>query len=136
MSKVVERVVFNQLNEHLVQNKLLYELQSGFCSAYSTDTCLIYLHDYIKQECDQGNYTGMVLLDLQKAFDTVNHSVLLHKLFALGMNHGSVDWFRSYLTGQKQVVDVNGTMSSVNDNVWGTARFHTWAALISCLCKR
>ena len=52
---------------------------------------------------------------LTTAFDTVNHSVLLHKLFALGMNHGSVDCFRSYLTGWKQVVDVNGTMSYVND---------------------
>ena len=59
-----------------------------------------------------GHYTGMVLLDLQKAFDTVNHDILLSKMNALGVNVNSVGWFRSYLSGRKQVVDVSGTMSS------------------------
>ena len=112
MSKVVERVVFDQLYGYLSENKLLYELQSGFRSSYSTDTCLMYLTDYIRQECDKGRYTGMVMLDLQKAFDTVNHAILLQKLSALGMRDESVDWFRSYLSGRSQVVDVNGTFSS------------------------
>ena len=89
----------------------MYELQSGFRSTYSTNTCLMYLYDYIRQECDKGNFTGMVLLDLQKAFDTVNHYILLYKLTALGMNGESAEWFRSYLSGRKQVVDVNGTIS-------------------------
>ena len=54
MSKVIERIVFSQLNEYLVNNKLLYEFQSGFRSNYSSDTCLIHLCDFIRQECDQG----------------------------------------------------------------------------------
>ena len=112
MSKVFERIVFNQLNQYLVQNNLLYELQSVFRSTYSTDTCLMYVYDYIRQECDKGNYTGMVLLDLQKAFDTVNHSILLDKLTALGMNGESAEWFRSYVSGRKQVVGVNSTISA------------------------
>ena len=93
MSKVIERIVFSQLNEYLVNNKLLYEFQSGFRSNYSSDTCLIHLCDFIRQECDQGKYTGMVTLDLQKAFDTVNHAILLAKMKALGMTTDAVNWF-------------------------------------------
>ena len=111
ISKVFERVVFNQLNKFLTDQNLLYELQSGFRSSYSTDTCLIHLSDYIKQESDKGHYTGMVLLDLQKAFDTVNHGILLNKLKAIGLNQNSILWFDSYLTGRKQVTDINGILS-------------------------
>ncbi len=75
LSKIVERVVFDQLNEYLVSNQLLYKFQSGFRSSYSTDTCLIHLHDHIRSQCDKGYYTGMVLIDLQKAFDTVDHTI-------------------------------------------------------------
>ena len=67
ISKVFEKVVFMQLSDYLSENRLLYEFQSGFRSSYSTDTCLIHLTDYIKLENDKGNFTGMVLLDLQKA---------------------------------------------------------------------
>ena len=98
VSKIVERAVFNQLNDYIVENNLLYELQSGVRPSYSTDTCLIHLYDYVKQESDKGLYTGMVMSDLQKAFDTVNHKILLSKLSALGVNNVSVDWFKSYLS--------------------------------------
>ena len=111
-SKVFERVVHSQLNEYLTQNNLLYELQSGFRSSYSTDTCLIHLTDYIRLECDKGNYTGMLMLDLQKAFDTVNHDILLTKLKCLGLNDIAVSWFHSYLNGRTQVVNVDHSLSS------------------------
>ena len=97
ISKVFEKVVFMQLSDYLSENRLLYEFQSGFRSSYSTDTCLIHLTDYIKLDNDQGNFTGrpMVLLDLQKAFDTVNHTILLNKLKLLGADDLTVPWFRS-----------------------------------------
>ena len=106
-----EKVVFMQLSDYLSENRLLYEFQSGFRSSYSTDTCLIHLTDYIKLENDKGNFTGMVLLDLQKAFDTVDHTILLNKLKWLGADDLTVQWFRSYLTGRTQVTDIGGTMS-------------------------
>ena len=90
ISKVFEKVVFIQLNFFLTEHKLLYTFQSGFRSSYSTDTCLIHLTDYIKQECDNGNYTGMVLLDLQKAFDTVDQAILLKKLSSVGVDELSI----------------------------------------------
>ena len=107
ISEVFEKVVFMQLSDYLSENRLLYEFQSGFRSSYSTDTCLIHLTDYIKLEND----TGMVLLDLQKAFDTVDHTILLNKLKWLGADDLTVQWFRSYLTGRTQVTDIGGTMS-------------------------
>ena len=79
ISKVFEKVVFNQLNRLLTEHKLLYKYQSGFRSSYSTDTCLIHLTEYIKQQCDNGNYTDIVLLDLQKAVDIVDHAIRLKR---------------------------------------------------------
>ena len=58
-----------------------------------------------------GNFTGIVLLALQKAFDTVNHSILLNKLKWLGADDLTVQWFRLYLTGRKQETDIGGTIS-------------------------
>ncbi|KAJ4944973.1 hypothetical protein JOQ06_013512 [Pogonophryne albipinna] len=80
-------------------------------TSHSTDTCLLYLNDHIKQEVDAGKYCGMVMLDLQKAFDTVNHSILIDKLKAIGFDSLSVSWMQSYLEGREQMVEVNGTLS-------------------------
>ena len=59
-----------------------------------------------------GNFVGMILLDLQKVFDTVDHSILSMKLQALGLNELSVRWFSSYLSGRHQLVDISGTFST------------------------
>ena len=113
ISKVLEKVVLQQVDGYIKDNNLLFEHQSGFRSSYSTETCLIHLMDWIKSEGDKGNYTGMVLLDLQKAFDTVNHTILLKKLKAIGLNKTSVAWFEAYLTDRTQLADVSGTLSPV-----------------------
>ena len=107
-----ERVVHSQLNEYLNGNRLIYEFQSGFRNNFSTNTCLINLYDYIRECHNKGNYVGMLLLDLQKAFDTVNHDILLSKLRSIGSDTRTVEWFRSYLTEIMQVTDINGTISS------------------------
>lgn len=112
VSKIFEKAVYEQVNQYLTEHKILYELQSGFRPSYSTDSCLIHLTDYIKSEQDKGKYTGMVLLDLQKAFDTVDHSILLQKLEAIGLHKSAVDWFRAYLNDRQQCVDIGGVMSS------------------------
>ena len=88
---------------------MLYHLQSGFRQKYSTDTCLIYLLDYLRTNNAKGLYTGMIMLDLQKAFDTVDHNILCSKLKVMGVQ--SVDWFESYLTDRVQFVSVNSTIS-------------------------
>jgi len=92
-----------------MENSILYKFQSGFRGTYSTDTCLIYLQDHIRNEISAGLFTGMVLLDIQKAFDSVNHTILCKKLTALGVS--STNWFESYLNCRSQIVNVNGVDS-------------------------
>ena len=79
----------------------MYEYQSGFRSRYSTDTSLIHLLDYIKGNNARGLYTGMIMLDLQKAFNTVDHSILCKKLEEIGVI--SIEWFKSYLSGRQKL---------------------------------
>lgn len=111
ISKILEKSVYMQLEKHLIENDLLYRFQSGFRSSYSTDTCLIHLLDHIKLQTSKGLFTGMVMIDLQKAFDTVDHHILCEKLKAMGIN--DTKWFESYLTGRKQLVNVNGVESEL-----------------------
>ena len=96
ISKVFERVGYDQVESYLEQKKLLYKFQSGFRSRYSTDTCLTLLTDFITFQMHQGHFVGMVLSDLQKAFDTVDHGIVLMKLKALGLSQDVSRWFCSY----------------------------------------
>ena len=105
-SKILERIVYYQLEHYLKENNLLYKLQS-----FSTGTCLTFLMDYIRSEMDFGNYIGMVMIDLQKAFDTVDHSILENKLKAIGLDGNAIAWFDAYLTNRMQVTDVGGFFS-------------------------
>ena len=116
LSKILEQAVNGQLCSFLNLNGILFEFQSGFRGKYSTDTCLVNLTDHIRSETAKGNVTGMVMIDLQKAFDTCDHSVLLQKLDCMGIEP---DWFRSYLSGRRQGVKVGDTISSFLDVTCG-----------------
>ena len=109
LSKILERAVHGQMDECLKKRNILFSHQSGFRDGYSTETCLISMSTFIQSEMAKGNMVGMVLIDLQKAFDTVDHGILLDKLRAIGVS--SVSWFESYLSNRTQCVDVNGTRS-------------------------
>ena len=80
ISKVIEKVILNQTQNFLDTNMILYSYQSGFRKHYSTDTCLSYLADKVRTGFEKGLLTGMVLIDLQKAFDTIDHGILLDKM--------------------------------------------------------
>ena len=112
VSKILEKSVYSQLEKFLIDNNLLYELQSGFRNSYSTDTCLIHLMDHIRNNSAKGLYTGMIMIDLQKAFDTVDHQILCKKLEIMGVTN--TEWFMSYLTGRQQTVSVNNVFSDFN----------------------
>ena len=109
LSKILERAAHTQLSDYLDKRGLLFENQSGFRGGYSTDSCIIGLSDFIKGEIGKGNMVGMVLIDLQKAFDTVDHVILKEKLQSIGVS--STAWFESYLADRKQCVDIGGTRS-------------------------
>ena len=97
----------------------LIERQFGFRSKYSTNHALISTTEWIKSYIDKGNYVGGIFIDLQKAFDTVNHDILLHKLMHYGLRGNSQLLIRSFLTNRKQFVSINGFNSSHIDITCG-----------------
>ena len=72
--------IHDQTQDYLRRNKLLYIYQSGFRADRSTDTCLSQLTDMIINRLEDGKHTGMILIDRQKAFDTLNHNILFHAI--------------------------------------------------------
>ena len=95
LSKVCERIVFNALYSFLVQEDLLYKLQSRFRHFHSTATSLIDIIDSIYETLDNGNISGALFLDLRKAFDTVNHRVLANKINWLNPSDMFLNWINS-----------------------------------------
>ena len=75
--RVIEKVIHDQTSTFLNSKNLQYTYPSGFRKKHSTDFCLSYLNDKILKSLDRGMMTGMILIDLQKAFDTIEHDVLL-----------------------------------------------------------
>jgi hypothetical protein len=112
LSKVLERVVANQLKIYLDEYGLLTSHQSGFRDRHSTTTALLKISNDILKAMDETKFTSLVLLDFAKAFDSVNHALLLAKLHAIGVDDLSVKWFKSYLTGRKQCVRIGDSTSS------------------------
>ncbi len=110
-SKLLERVIHTQLYAFLKASGLLSKAQSGFRAGHSTVTCMIDFLHAIYQGIDNGETSGVLFLDLRKAFDTVDHYILLRKLRSIGLKESAVTWFRSYLTNRMQSVKYNGEVS-------------------------
>lgn len=111
LSKLFEKIIHNQLYDYLCSNNILFANQSGFRVNHSTLSSLINITENIKTGMDEGLMTGMLVLDLQKAFDTVDHSRLLMKLGALGCSAECIELFSSYLLNRFQRVCVNSNFS-------------------------
>jgi retron-type reverse transcriptase len=110
-SKILEKIVQINLVNHLEINKLLFPHQYGFLKNKSTEHTLLHIVNHISESLNAGNYTIGVFLDLKKAFDVVNHDILLAKLPKYGIADTALDWFRSYLSGRSQIVDINNNLS-------------------------
>ena len=111
VSKFFEKVIHNQTQIYLDQKEILYKFQSGFRQNHSTDTALSYLINKIQSGFDDGFFAGMILIDLQKAFDTIDHEIFLKKLNCLGFSDCTIAWFRSYLEDRYFVVNVDNSFS-------------------------
>ncbi|CAL4157377.1 unnamed protein product, partial [Meganyctiphanes norvegica] len=86
INKIFEKVLFNRLSSHLTKHNLLYNYQYGFRKGHSTTQALVELTDNLKTSIDNGNYACGIFIDLTKAFDTVNHSILIDKLNKYGVS--------------------------------------------------
>ena len=94
------------MQNFLDTNMILYSYQSGFHKHYSTDTCLSYLTDKVRTGFDKGLLTGMVLIDLQKVFNIVDHGILLDNMNCLCFSNSTVAWFNLYLTNRSFIVNI------------------------------
>ena len=111
--------MYSRLLSFLEIHKLLYDLQFGFRKDHSTSSALIMLIDKITSEIERGNFVLGVFLDYSKAFDCINHSILLQKLHYYGIRGVALDWFKSYLSDRKQFVYFNNTKSNLHDMTCG-----------------
>ena len=108
--------------DYLAQYNILYKYQSGVRTKHLTDLCLSYLNDKILKGFVNGLFTGMILIDLQKAFDTIDHNILLEKLKAIGFCDDTVNWFHSYLTVQAFLVSIENKYSSISEISCGVSQ--------------
>ena len=106
-TKILERAVHTMVYTY----QLLSNYQSRYRPLHSTSTCLTDVTDRILHNMDKGQLTGMVFLDLSKAFDTIDHDIVLKKLISLGFSDSAVLWFKAYLTNRSQIVCVNDVVS-------------------------
>ena len=111
-SKILERIMYNRIIGFINKHKLLFKYQFGFRKDHSTYMALIILIDKITAALDNGDFTVAVLIDFRKAFDTVDHEILLHKLHHYGIRGIALEWMKSYLSNRQQQVSYNGANSS------------------------
>ena len=104
--------MYNRVYNFFTKNNLIYPLQFGVRQQYSTFHALISLTEDIRKNLDKGNIGCGIFVDLQKAFDTVEHDILLAKLEHYGIHGISNEWFKSYLFDKKQFVSINGHVSN------------------------
>ena len=90
VSKIFEKIVHYQTQDYLDTHKILYKYQSGFRTKHSTDTCLTLLNNEMLNGIDKGYLTGMIFIDLQKAFDTTDHEFFLRKLRCIGFSNSAI----------------------------------------------
>ena len=109
--KIFERVVRRELVEHLQRNNHMNHSQHGYKSGHSTITQLLAYLDSILSILETGDDVDIIYLDLAKAFDKVDHGILLHKLYTLGVRGRVLKWLEQFLRNRKQMVRVNGFLS-------------------------
>ena len=115
ISKIFEKVAFKQILEYFTSNNLLFESQYGFRENHSTELAALEFIDRIKLEMDPKKIPFSIFLDLSKAFDTLNHDILLTKLRYYGIQGIALNWFQSYLTKRSHYVQCNDTSSSIRE---------------------
>ena len=112
VARVFENLLCNQLHQYLVQHNVLCSDQWGFRSLHSTVLALIDCTDNWNLNIDKGKINSTILLDIKKAFDTIDHDILLQKLSHCGVTNLEFNFFRSYLHDRKQCYNVNGNSST------------------------
>ncbi len=113
LSKILERLVYNRMVSYLDKFKILSDAQYGFRSTRSTEHALTDVVNFVSESLDHSRDVFALYLDVSKAFDSINHSILLNKLDAYGFRGIALSWFKSYLNNRLQYVSYSGNSSSL-----------------------
>ena len=117
VSKVFERLMSGDISSYI--DKFLSHRLCGFRRGYSTQLSLIVMLEYIRENLDKGNFTGMLLTDLSKAFDCLVHDLLIAKLNAYGFDYNALRLIDNYLSDRKQRTKIGEAYSSWTDIILG-----------------
>ena len=127
ISKLLEKVIYSRIYKFLEKNNILFESQYGFRTKRSCEQAILELTSHLLHAHNKNLHSMGVFLDLSKAFDTLNHEVLLKKLDCYGVRGIINDWFRSYLEGRTLIAKINtckeiATKSTPFHITYGTAQ--------------
>ena len=112
VAKILKKIVYNQLISYINENNILTNSQFGFRKSHSTTTSLLKSTNKWLLNIDKGLINGVLFLDLRRAFDTVDHKILIDKLKLYGITGNTLNWFISYLDKRYQTYQVNNVRSS------------------------
>lgn len=134
LSKVLERIMKDQIQEYASTNDLLYKYQSGFRNKLSTNTAILSVVHDLASAVESNHVTILCLLDLRKAFDLVDHNLMLLKLYTnFKFSRRSCAFIKSYLTGRQQKVEINDSSSNLINVTSGTPQGGILSALLFTL---
>ena len=112
-SKIIEKIMYLRLMNHLNANNIISESQFGFRPGHSTVHPMIHLSNFVTRSFNEKKHVIAIFCDLQKAFDTVDHEILLKKLKKIGVSGTELKWFQNFLTERKQFVQIDDASSSL-----------------------
>ena len=133
LSKLFEKHVHEPLMNYLEKYKLLYDTQSGFRLNHSCEIALFHMVEKWLKILDNSELVGIILVDFRKAFDLVDHSILMKKLELYKFNQVSINWFRSYLSDRKQIVSFKNIVSARETVKYGVPQGSIFGPLLFLL---
>ena len=134
-SKVLERIMYDRVYNHLDSKDLLYEKLFGFQRNNSTQHAILQLTRDITSSFEKGEYTLGVFIDLSKAFDTVDHQILIKNLQYYGIDGTPLEWFKSYLSKRKLYIYPRNIRKLSRYYLWCSARIYTRTTSFPDLCE-
>ena len=137
LSKVLEKIVSNRLETHLLAYDLHDNLQSAYRTGHSTETALIRVFNDIAVALDQKCTAALVMLDLSAAFDTIDHDILFNRMeYSYGLSGNALSWIQSYLSERRQRIAIGSTTSEETNLDFGVPQGSVLGPRIYCLYSK
>ena len=129
-SKILERIIYNRLFNHLIKNNILYSKQFEIQKGHFMEHVIIQLIDEINNNFENNEFTIGLFIDLSKAFDIIDRWIPLKKLIYYGVNSNNIHWFLIYCTNRKQFLSFNNKNTNfARYYLWSSPRINIWALL-------